>query len=207
MSTEETKPTTRTFIITAAALALVGLAAPGAIDKELEEKGLIPAKSTSQEDRAASLIKAEGVSTQGHFAAVVINLTHGEGKELTADELTRALAEAFPGANIGNRHGPHYLSHARKGNLKGLREDLPTIKFSRKARKAGAEPENDVPVADGEQPDVTVKSLLADHPGKEGRKALQEMAGGMGLETKGKAKAIAGRIVDFMSEGQQEAAA
>ncbi len=54
------------------------------------------------------------VRSQGEFAAVIIELCPDVGPE----QLTEDLRTAFPGANVGPRHGPHYLSLSRTGKLK-----------------------------------------------------------------------------------------
>lgn len=185
----ETRPSKRALNIMAAATILAEMGDTKAIDADLRGRNIVLARNTSRKDRAEALIKSEGVTTQGHFAALVINYTHGEGMELDADDLTRALAEAFPGAGVGKRHGPHYLCHARKGRLKGLREGLAPIPFRRRQKK---ESSDDIPDAGGE---VTVEALCEND-----RETLQEMAKSLGVKAGGKNEKIAQRIVDAMTE-------
>lgn len=66
---------------------------------------------------AVQLARASGVKSQGDVAVLVVNLTGGR---VQADDLTKILAAAFPGSKVGERHGPHYLSLARTGKLKGV---------------------------------------------------------------------------------------
>jgi hypothetical protein len=202
MSTQETTETAqapapstnkRFFDVVEAATVLTDLAVEGAIERELEAAGIV-----AEADYALHFLRSQGISSQAHFAAVVINLTHGEGATIEPDALTRAVAVAFPNASVGKRHGPHYLCHARKGNLTGLRENLPTIPYAKKTKKtkktAPAEPE--VPVAEGDQPAITAELLLKDND----RKVLVEMAKGMeGVKASGKTADIAQRIADFMN--------
>jgi hypothetical protein len=87
------------------------------------------------------LVKASGIATQGHAAGLLVELTYGAGlpegskfREVKPDELTRALSAGFPHAQIGKRHGPHYLSHARRGRLKGQEHEV-VIPFARRQAK------------------------------------------------------------------------
>lgn len=184
----------RSFAVTAAAMQLMLLAVPGSVEKELETRGIILGATATALDNAATLLRADGVSTQSHYAAWIINLTHGEGGSIAPDQLTQSLKEAFPGASINERHGPHYLSHARKGRLQGLRADLEPIPFARKKIVAKVV-EKDVPIAAGEQPAITAELLMKDND----RKTLQEMAKGLEVSAGGKTLDIAKRIADAMN--------
>lgn len=65
-------------------------------------------------DRTAKPIaRCGGMMTQKNLAAFLI----GQDSSITAAELTEALREAFPSSNVGDRHGPHYLSLSRNGRL------------------------------------------------------------------------------------------
>lgn len=189
MTTENTEKSARAFDVEKAAEALLEVADVKAIDRELKERGLVLSKDLTPKDRAFHLLKADGVATQGHFAAWVINLTHGEGKDIDPDTLTASLQRAFPHANIGKRHGPHYLTHARKGRLKGLREGLPPIPFTRRAAAQQAE------ASETKSEGVSAEALMADND----RKTLQEMAKGLNLSASGKTEEIAQRIADHMN--------
>jgi len=68
-------------------------------------------------DKAQELaIKLGGFRSQSEASAWLINVTEGE---IDGPTLTGALRELFPNAKVSDRHGPHYLSHARTGKLKG----------------------------------------------------------------------------------------
>ena len=56
--------------------------------------------------------------TQKVLAAFLIaKYREDNGRDIIGKDLTEALRQAFPDANIGDRHGPHYLSLSRKGKL------------------------------------------------------------------------------------------
>ena len=180
-----------------AAAALAEMADKSALLGYLTDAGLTPADDEPVH-LAGAVLKAEGITTQGHFAAVVINFTHGEGKELHADSLTDALRRAFPDANVGKRHGPHYLCHARRGQLKGLREDLKPIPFVKRAKRK-AEPQVDEAAEDEasvatDRGELTAQHLMDLHD----RRTLQAMAKENGVSAGGKTEEIAQRIVDAM---------
>ncbi len=119
-----------------ASVALATMVTDEVVDQALQAMNL-PVSGTLPE-RCKVLITASGVRSQGDLVVLIVNHTHGEGLPLDADEVTRVLAAAFPGAKVGKRHGPHYISLARSGKLKGLREDLTPIPHMR--RKAAAKP-------------------------------------------------------------------
>jgi len=179
----------RTFVVLAGAAALALVAPKGAINSELERQNL-PVPRGSDEVARASLLLA-GVRSQGDYAAQVLNVCDGK---VDPDDLTRALSEAFPGARIGKRHGPHYMSHARSGKLRGLRKGMVIphrASRPRKSEKAATEAATEA---------VTSESLLLAHTGKEGRRRLQEMAKEMGLSAGGKTQAIAERIAEHTAQ-------
>jgi hypothetical protein len=134
--------------IEAASKAVIDLAAPGAIDRLLAAKKMAVAADATDSDKVRLLLT--GVKSQGDFSAAIINATHGEGKALTAEELTIALKMAFPTAGVGKRHGPHYLCLARTGKLAGVAKMAP-IPFAKRERKAkpadAASPVATAPVA------------------------------------------------------------
>lgn len=193
--------TTRAMDNQGAAMALAEMADPDALLTYLEETGLTPT-GDEPELLAGAIIKAEGVTTQGHFAALVINFTHGEGKALDADSLTEALKRAFPGANIGRRHGPHYLCHARRGQLKGLREDLKPIPFVKRTKKNQQEEtveDTDEVSVMTERGELTADTLMAEFD----RRQLQARAKELGLNAGGKTEVIAQRIADAMNSDDE----
>ncbi len=73
---------------------LADLAPEGVIDRELEAVKVVAPPGTTLAEKAVHLVR--GTTTQGEWAATVINLTHGEGQLLEAEQLTLALAAAFP---------------------------------------------------------------------------------------------------------------
>ena len=148
------------------------------VDRSLKALGM-PTDGTLQE-RCRILITASAVRSQGDYVALVINVTHGEGLPLSADDVTRALAMAFPNARIGDRHGPHYISLARTGKLKGLREDLAPIPHM---RRPAAKEEDVEEVAEAAPPTVDeIKSAA--------RERLMEIAEQLGVKASGKTEAI-----------------
>lgn len=85
-----------------------------AITSYLEAQGLpVP---TAPEAASALALKVGAGRSQGEFAAFVINLTGGS---VSAPDLQACLAERFPSAKVGDRHGSHYLCLARTGKLEG----------------------------------------------------------------------------------------
>jgi hypothetical protein len=67
----------------------------------------------SASDRVAEPVASGRRPTQKLLAAYLI----GQNPVITPQELTAQLAEAFPEAGVGKRHGPHYLSQSRRGRL------------------------------------------------------------------------------------------
>jgi hypothetical protein len=192
---QEKKLNKRYFDVVGAALHMSDIVPNGVIDRCLEEANIVVQDQSSIAERTVHYLKTCGITAQGGFAAVFINLTHGENRPITGEELTRAIATAFPNAGVDKRHGPHYLSYARTGKfnkLPGLREDLPPIPTSRRKR---SKKEQEVPVADGDQPLFTAEMLMSEND----RRTLQEISKGMGVSAGGKTEAIAQRIADFMN--------
>lgn len=169
----------RYFDVRNAALALLDVTSIEVIDGQLKELGISPADGNDAAAKAEAFVRAQGVTDQGHWAAVVINMTIGEGKDLDGKSLTRLVAQAFPNANVNDRHGPHYLSHARYGRLKGLRKDLPVIPHARRASKSADAADADIEIAK-DAPVITVELLLEENK----RDTLISMAQGFGIETK-----------------------
>ena len=200
---------TRYFAIEPAAEALAELAADGAIDRHLEALDLVLSEGVTEVERAMHYLRSQGVAKQGHLAAIVVNLTHGEEPmegEAIVGAIARVLAAGFPNATIGTRHGGHFLSYCRTGHSQvkdWLRTDLEPIPFVRKKKAKKTEVEEDVPVASDEP--MTVEGLLEANQGKEGRKLLQDMAKAMGLKANGKTEAIAQRIVDATNAKDKDA--
>ena len=54
-----------------------------------------------------------GQMTQKNLAAYLI----GQNPAISATQLTQELRDAFPQLQVGDRHGPHYLSLSRTGRL------------------------------------------------------------------------------------------
>ncbi len=83
-----------------------------AMNTELQARGL-----TDVEDiNMAATILASGIRSLDEFAATMINLAQGN---IDSADLRDAMEVAFPEHKISDRHGSHYLSLARNGNLQG----------------------------------------------------------------------------------------
>jgi len=91
------------------------------VKADLDEQG-IPCPNDLAEALNLSRRVANADASQSRFCAWLINLTQGN---VTNDDLTEALSEAFPGAKVGRRHGAHFASLSRSGKLKGARYSVP----------------------------------------------------------------------------------
>ena len=101
------------------------------INTELEARGLAAQKDPT----VGATILAMGVRSLDEFAATVVNLSLGT---VESEDLRNHMAKAFPNHKIGDRHGSHYLSLARKGNLQGAVEcRFQPAKATRKRRAKG----------------------------------------------------------------------
>jgi len=88
-----------------------------ALLSNLKTEGIEVSTETTTENLLNLSKKISNATTsQAKFASWLINVTQGN---ITNDQLTEALAEAFPTAKVGPRHGPHYASLSRSGKLKG----------------------------------------------------------------------------------------
>lgn len=115
---------------TAATIAtFAAIATMDVLNEELVARGLPEQTDPSV---AASLLAA-GVRSQGDFASVAINLMKGD---IEASDMKEMLTVAFPDAKIGDRHGGHYLCHARTGGLKNCRFKPMTANARKKRAKA-----------------------------------------------------------------------
>ena len=132
----------RSIDATAAAEALAGATTTEALTAELRRLGAPVPEGADAAALAGLALKAAPVKSQGDFAALAVNVTIGENLPLTAEDLTSMLIMAFPGARIGKRHGPHYLSLARSGKLRLLREGLPPIPHRSRKRSRFTLPES-----------------------------------------------------------------
>ena len=113
------------------AKALIAITPEGEVNTRLAKLG-IPANADALISMT-SLVRACGVKSQGEAAVLTVNLTNGA---VNATQLTDVLRAAFPGARVGTRHGPHYLSLARTGKLDGV--EVARIPHARKAAAAAA---------------------------------------------------------------------
>jgi len=74
---------------------------------------------------AESLVGHGQLSNQQRFSGTLIDITYRRTNGgISAHDLQIALMEVFPTAQIGDRHGKHYLSKARKGNLECVSSGL-----------------------------------------------------------------------------------
>ena len=132
--------TPRTFHASAAALSLLLFAAREDLAETLVSKGLPAPDEMDDESITKMVFGVHPVNSQGDLAAVYINHTHGVGKPLDPDSLCTVLMAGFPGAKIGQRHGPYYISKARTGQLKGLKEGLRPIPHAKRCAPRKATP-------------------------------------------------------------------
>jgi len=126
---------------------------------ELAERNLPAQKG---KEVAATLLVA-GVRSQGEFSALVINLSEGN---LEADVLKEHLVAAFPDAKISDRHGAHYLCHARTGNLKGCRFRPPTANERKRAIKGKSRPKDIEDMTTDEIEKILAKKLAEEAEAK-----------------------------------------
>jgi hypothetical protein len=102
-------------INTTALVEIVTSFGEAAIKEELVSSG-VPAEGIPTE--AAVAIVTKGITNLGPFTRLVSDLSGGT---LAAKDITALMERAFPDLKIGEKHGPHYLSLARKGNYGELR--------------------------------------------------------------------------------------
>lgn len=146
---------------------------------------------------AGEIIRRSQATTQGRYAAEVLNVTYGVGGSVTAEDLTDCLKEAFPEAKVDSRHGPHYMVHARKGRLENLIPGT-IVPFSprRKAAPATATPTTEA--APATTPDVAVVEDPFDAtsiPGMD-RAALISALQRFGKSVKGKTEVLRERLTE-----------
>lgn len=67
--------------------------------------------------RSDRLAKPRASKNRKMTQKVLASWVIAQNPTISADELTSTLKDAFPSANIGQRHGPHYLSLSRNGRL------------------------------------------------------------------------------------------
>ncbi len=100
-----------------------------ALNTELKARSL----ETTKDAKVGAMILASGCRSLDEFSATIINLSTGT---IDAETLREKMVKAFPQHKIGERHGPHYLSLARNGNLNGnVNCRFQPEKSTRKARK------------------------------------------------------------------------
>ena len=193
---------------------IVGIVAADAINARLEKKGL--SKIEDHQQAALTLVKAEGIKSQGEATVLVVNLTQGK---VDADQMTKILQQGFPGAKIGSRHGPHYLSLARTGKLEGV--EVGTIPHRARKQKAAstpapavvvpaiAQPTAEAPVepepkpTDGPTETTTTEPVVEANPVEARREALLKLnqkdlaaeAKKVGVKSTGKAVDVVERIL------------
>lgn len=147
-------PSKRTFNLAAFVLAVASVIPEADLGVALE--AVTPTRSDAEQpvslsDKLTNYVVKCAIKTQSQAAACVINLTFAQGKTLKASDLTACLAAGFPGAGVGDRHGPHYLSHARKGHLDGVIPGV-SIPVARRAARATGGVAATPPVASVEVP-------------------------------------------------------
>ena len=92
---------------------LISLISVSDLQSELKASGF-KSDSTDKTELITLLTRVYAVRSQGAMSALAINLTKGA---IDAATLTQILAEAFPTAKVGPRHGKHYASYSRTGTL------------------------------------------------------------------------------------------
>ncbi len=129
------------------------------MNAELKARGLT---EQTNEDVAAMLL-ATGCRSLDEFSATIVNLTDGK---IDSDTLASHMTKAFPNHKIGDRHGSHYLSLARNGNLSGTIEcRFKPAKATRKAKAAAAKGISlDVSTMTDEQRTALADALEATNP-------------------------------------------
>ncbi len=119
----------------------------------LAEEGMTDLPDTMTHDALVNMaVKVSGAQgSQSKYATFLINVTQGN---IDAGTITAALREAFPGAKVGDRHGPHYASLSRvrpdgTRKLKGARYEVPKT-----GRTTGPK------MADLKRENATLRSIL-----------------------------------------------
>jgi hypothetical protein len=79
--------------------------------EELKARGFVPSADDSV---ANAQMLAVSCRSLDDVVVTLVNLTHGE---VDSEAVTSLLAAAFPAHRIGERHGAHYISLCRTGNI------------------------------------------------------------------------------------------
>ena len=102
------------------------------INEELIHRGL----AKVEDAKAGSNLLAMFVTSLDSLTVLSLNLSEGM---ITSEELGDLMGRVFPENRIGVRHGPHYLSLARHGNLSkaaGTPRHSPAPSAARRGRTA-----------------------------------------------------------------------
>lgn len=125
------------------------------MNAELEARGL----TEQTNENVAAMLLATGCRSLDEFSATIVNLTDGN---IDSDTLASHMTKAFPNHKIGDRHGSHYLSLARNGNLAGTVEcRFKPAKATRKATTAAQSISLDVSAMSDEQRTALADALEA----------------------------------------------
>lgn len=89
---------------------LLSLVKPERIQEYLAAKGL----PKTEDPEAGLRLLLRGVNSQRALAALTVNLTQGK---IDGKTMTSVIAKGFPDADVGDRHGPYYLSQCRTGKI------------------------------------------------------------------------------------------
>jgi hypothetical protein len=119
-------------IDTIATAALFASFKPEALAEELAARKLKPVEDVG----TASMLLASGCRSLDDVTTTVINLSHGQ---VSGKDMTDMLAKCFPNHQIGDRHGPHYLSLVRTGDSGSKIECR--FRVAKRQRVAKTEPE------------------------------------------------------------------
>jgi hypothetical protein len=112
-----------------AAAAVFGTYGLEAVNEELVARNLPRVEDAS----LGCFVLASGVRSMQEFTATVTNLSKAT---VTGKEMTPLLQRAFPQHNVGDRHGPHYLSLCRTGDSGNVVVRYAPEKGGRKAAPA-----------------------------------------------------------------------
>lgn len=172
------------------------------VNARLQKAGLPPMDNVDA--AVLALVRASGIKSQGDAAVLAVNVTGGA---VQAETLTEILKAGFPGAKIGARHGPHYLSLARTGKLEGV--EAATIPHSARRQKtatvvtvAGSGPgpsAHSAPETPPVEPKVEVAPPATDKLREElaalSQKDLAARAKALGVKAMGKKEAIIDAVI------------
>ena len=158
----------------------------------------------TMENSLIEFIRLYGLSGQQKLVNIVVALYPG----VRGATVTAILRDAFPGANISDRHGPHYLSLCRTGKRSGATAVVkPTASGRAPTTAPAVKAAPPVVVPDKQHANlVAAEAAVLDGPdtGKDitklSRADLVALAVQLGLPGKGKTDEIMARITAFREQ-------